>query len=96
MSEEQFEKCPKCGGEMKLGKPSGDFRILKSGDLVGDNIEAFYCEECGFIELYKEPSTKEPRRWPGPLTEEEQAPEPATAEEPRKPRDREIDKRLIR
>jgi YgiT-type zinc finger domain-containing protein len=96
MSQKQVGKCPKCGGEMKAGRPSQDFRILKEGDLMGDGVEAFYCQDCGFIELYKEPSTKEPKRWPKPLPEPEQPQQPAYVEEPRKPRDREVDKRLIR
>jgi len=100
MRREQVDKCPKCGGEMKSGRPSQDFRILKEGDLVGDRAEAFYCQECGFVELYKEPSMKEPRRWPKPLSEQEQPQQPASTKEPQKPQEketkREIDKRLIR
>jgi YgiT-type zinc finger domain-containing protein len=92
----QVGKCPKCGGEMKSGKPSQDFRILKEGDLMGDGVEALYCQDCGFIELYKEPSTKEPKRWPKPLPEQEQPKQTTSVEEPRKPREREMDKRLIR
>jgi len=80
-SESQFEKCPKCGGEMNYGSisPSGGFRILKHGDLQGDKVYAFYCRDCGFIELYKERSTKEPWRWPkkqqAPSTKKPQKPE---------------------
>lgn len=80
-SESHVEKCPKCGGEMKSGSVTASFRILKSGDLQGDKLSAFYCRDCGFIELYKEPSTKEPWRWPekqqAPLAEREQ-PSPET------------------
>jgi len=47
---------------MRSGTTSGDFRVLKQGDLVGDRANALYCSDCGFVELYKEPSTKEPRR----------------------------------
>jgi predicted nucleic-acid-binding Zn-ribbon protein len=63
----EVKKCPKCGGEMKSGEISGGgygFRIRKEGDLSGDMINSFYCRDCGFVELYKEPSTKEPWRWP--------------------------------
>ena len=49
---------------MASGSVSGDIRILKTGDLYGDRICAYYCENCGFIELYKEPSSKEPWRKP--------------------------------
>jgi predicted nucleic-acid-binding Zn-ribbon protein len=100
MRREQVGKCPKCGGEMKPGMTSGDFRILKPGDLVGDRAEASYCQDCGFVELYKEPSTREPGRRPGPLSEQEQPQQPLSTEEPQKPQEkeskREIDKRLIR
>jgi hypothetical protein len=63
---------------------------------MGDGVEAFYCQDCGFIELYKEPSTKEPKRWSKQVSEEEQPQQPASAEEQRKPREREMDKRLVR
>jgi len=91
-------KCPKCGGEMKFGTTSGDFRILKQGDLMGDRADAFYCQNCGFVELYKEPSTKEPRRMqPRPAeselqqTPKKEPPQPEGEEPVRKP-----EKRLIR
>ena len=100
MSKEHVYKCLKCGGEMKPGSTSGDFRILKSGDLVGDSTEAFYCQDCGFIELYKAPSTREPRRWVRPVSEQGQSQRPASAEEPQEPEQketkREIGRRLIR
>ena len=100
MGKEQATKCPKCGGEMKPGSTSGDFRILKSGDLVGDSTEAFYCQDCGFIELYKAPSTREPRRWVRPRSEPKQSQHPAAAEEPQEPEEkdtkRETGRRLVR
>jgi len=90
-------KCPKCGGAMEYGTTSGDFRILKSGDLVGDRASAFYCLKCGYVELYKEASTKEPQRWRPRQEELEQAPQ---GEKPQKPQEEEPsqrpDKRLIR
>lgn len=55
--------CPKCRGAMQRGYVSGDFRIKKRGDVVGDRMDILYCRECGFIEFYKEASTKEPWRW---------------------------------
>jgi len=92
-SESQAEICPKCGGEMKSGSVTASFRVLKPGDLQGDKLYAFYCRDCGFIELYKEPSTKEPWRWTkeqqAPLTKEPQQPE----KEPPSPETR---KRLVR
>lgn len=48
---------------MEPGSVHGDFRIQKQGDFYGDRVHAFYCRECGFTELYKEPSTKETWRF---------------------------------
>jgi YgiT-type zinc finger domain-containing protein len=85
----EVKKCPKCGGEMVSGQVTRDVRIRKQGDLVGDNVYALFCRDCGFIELYKEPSTKEPWRLSGqqeaPLKEPQQPKEerPST-ETPRK------------
>jgi len=53
----EAKKCPKCGGEMKKGKGLAGYGIIcfaKIGDLRGDRAFAFYCKNCGFIELYKE------------------------------------------
>jgi predicted RNA-binding Zn-ribbon protein involved in translation (DUF1610 family) len=96
MTRQQTTKCPKCGGEMKPGRLTTNFRILKTNDWYGDPAMAFYCENCGFIELYKEPSTRKPQRETETLSEQEQPQQPASEEEPQKPRDREHDKRLIR
>ena len=90
-------KCPKCGGEMKSGTTSGDFRILKQGDMVGDRANALYCSDCGFVELYKEPSTREPRRWSTPPASAQIPPreELQEAEEEEESK-RRTDKRLVR
>ena len=96
MGQRQVGKCPKCGGDMMPGRATNYFRILKPGDLQGDLAQALYCQDCGFVELYKEPSTKEPKRWSRPVSEQKQPEQPAPAEEPRKPREREMDKRLVR
>lgn len=90
MKGEEVGKCPKCGGEMKSGTTSGDFRVLKRGDLVGDRANALYCSDCGFVELYKEPSTKEPKRWRMRPPELEQVPR---SEELQKPREEEPQRR---
>jgi len=83
---------------MKSGTTSGDFRILKQGDLMGDRANAFYCQDCGFVELYKEPSTKEPRRMHVRSAEQELRQTPK--EEPQQPEGEELirkpEKRLVR
>lgn len=84
---------------MESGSVHGDFRILKQGDLYGDRALVSYCRDCGFVELYKEASSKESWRWraPAPAPELEQSP---TSEELKKPGEEEpkrrADKRLVR
>lgn len=95
MTETRVYKCPKCGGEMKTGTTSGDFRILKQGDLVGDRAYAYYCSYCGFVELYKEASSKEPRRWRAQPQEVEQAPQRKEPQKP-KPQDEEAEQRAVK
>jgi predicted RNA-binding Zn-ribbon protein involved in translation (DUF1610 family) len=96
MTRQQTTKCPKCGGEMKPGRLATNFRILKPNDWYGDPATVYYCENCGFVELYKEPSTRKPQRETRPTLEHKQPQQPVSEEEPEKPRDRERDKRLIR
>jgi predicted nucleic-acid-binding Zn-ribbon protein len=91
------DRCPKCGGAMTPGTISGNLRILKQGDLVGDRANVLYCQDCGFVELYKEPSTKETRRWH--VTPPEVSPD-ETRKKPKEPREDErrskTEKRLVR
>ena len=88
----EAKKCPKCSGEMKSGR-APNFRIMKEGDLQGDAVRAFYCRDCGFVEFYKEPSTKEPWRW----RKEQQAPSMKETQQPEKEQPSpETKKRLVR
>ncbi len=56
------DKCPKCGGDMARGDRlvptpthlAAIVTLAKRGDIWGDDIVPFYCENCGYIELYKE------------------------------------------
>lgn len=101
MNEVGANRCPKCKGEMTSGIISGNLRIVKQGDLLGDKMNVFYCMNCGFIELYKEASTKEPKRWrtlqtapaQEPTSEKPQKPKEPQQEEEPKPR---TEKRLVR
>jgi predicted nucleic-acid-binding Zn-ribbon protein len=59
--------CPKCSGKMRegteevFGNVFGCSRNVKYlGKLQGNRIRAYYCEDCGYIELYKE-KTEHPR-----------------------------------
>ena len=57
-------KCPKCGGEMKVGKLLARHNPVKHYDLVFDDAEqgklltekkwlvAYACENCGYVETY--------------------------------------------
>ncbi len=72
IAESRAGRCPKCRGEMIQGEASNYVRILKPGDLSGDQVTAFYCRECGFVEFYKYASSKEPWRLPK-KTEEQPA-----------------------
>ena len=53
----EVKKCPKCDGDMKKGFRLGSYTeitVAKEGEIVGDYIDVFMCQNCGFIELYKE------------------------------------------
>jgi predicted nucleic-acid-binding Zn-ribbon protein len=36
----------------------GAARLMKPGDLRGDKVIPFYCENCGYIEFYNEKNLK--------------------------------------
>ena len=53
----QTKKCPKCGSEMKPEDYLSGYvpvRLIKFGDMRGDKVIPFYCENCGYIELYNQ------------------------------------------
>ena len=53
----EVKKCPKCDGEMKNGLrlvSYTEITVAKENQPVGDYINVFMCQNCGFIELYKE------------------------------------------
>jgi predicted nucleic-acid-binding Zn-ribbon protein len=57
----QIKKCPKCNGEMAGDRHIGYYTelTLKKGDeFIGERINALYCKNCGYIELYKEMKEK--------------------------------------
>ncbi len=74
-------RCPKCGGEMIQGETTNYVRILKPGDLSGDLVTVFYCRECGFVELYKNASSKEQWRLQKQTEEQSKDSEKITKEE---------------
>ena len=58
----EVKKCPKCDNVMKRGdylSGYGAVRLVKIGDLRGDKVIPFYCENCGYIELYNEKKVRE-------------------------------------
>jgi predicted nucleic-acid-binding Zn-ribbon protein len=53
--------CPKCGSVMIRGNylsGYGAARLVKMGDLRGDKVIPFYCENWGYIELFKKMEEK--------------------------------------
>ncbi len=60
----EVKKCPRCGNIMKAASSLSGYggvsvRLIKPGDLHGDKVIPFHCEECGYIELYNEKKLKE-------------------------------------
>jgi predicted nucleic-acid-binding Zn-ribbon protein len=67
MNEKEVMKCPKCGGELAMGRDlrGAHFNSIyfrKPEDWGGDKIIPFCCKKCGYIELYNEKNleTKQP------------------------------------
>jgi len=63
--------CPKCGCKMLSDKLFGsgavETSLFTGGEFRGDDIKAYYCRKCGFIELYR----IENKRFPAVTTEKE-------------------------
>ncbi len=60
----EVNKCPKCGGTMAKGRGLGSWggvTFAKKDDWFGDKIMAYYCINCGYIELFKEMKEKKER-----------------------------------
>ena len=61
MSEKEFKKCPKCGGEMERAEELSSYPEIKlamKGDWRSHGIIPFCCKDCGYVELYKEMKEK--------------------------------------
>jgi len=67
MTEEEVKKCPKCGGEMERAESLYTSLFLIDSKAVvletkesrwGEKIIPFFCKNCGYMELYKEPKEK--------------------------------------
>lgn len=63
--------CPKCGSKMladkNLGSGAIEASLIRENEFRGDDIKAYYCRKCGFIELYR----RERKRLPSVTTEKE-------------------------
>jgi predicted nucleic-acid-binding Zn-ribbon protein len=50
--------CPKCGSNMQGDKQvkifGSELELVSENGFLGDKIRTFYCESCGFLELYRE------------------------------------------
>ena len=58
----EVKKCPKCKGKMAEAqglvthtRVLAGVSLAKKGDILGDKIIPFYCENCGYVEFYKSP-----------------------------------------
>ena len=63
--------CPKCGCKMlsdrELGSAAIPVSLIRENEFMGDDVKAYYCRRCGFMELYR----VENRRLPAVTTEKE-------------------------
>ena len=52
------EKCSKCGGQLRedrhLQVLNSEVELVEKEAFLGDKLRAFYCEQCGYVELYRE------------------------------------------
>jgi predicted nucleic-acid-binding Zn-ribbon protein len=55
--EEETRTCPKCGSTMKgdrhLQSLGSETELVTKDGFLGDQVKAFYCVKCGYIELYR-------------------------------------------
>lgn len=68
----EVKKCPKCSGKMIRGSEQtldDAFRCTRGGtegpqrlEKYNFRIQPYYCENCGYIEFYKEMKNKEQRK----------------------------------
>jgi len=70
MSETEVRKCPKCGSQMERralrAGGGGYFVELSDSESVWkmgkhDRIGGFMCQECGFVELYRQMKKRKDR-----------------------------------
>lgn len=53
--------------DKKFGSGAVEMGLFNEGEFRGDDIKAFYCRKCGFMELYR----IEKKRLPAETTEKE-------------------------
>jgi predicted nucleic-acid-binding Zn-ribbon protein len=51
-------QCPKCSSQMQEDKHlqalGSEVELVSSSAFLGDKIKVFYCENCGYIESYRD------------------------------------------
>jgi hypothetical protein len=56
--------CPKCGCKMLsdrlFGSGAVETSLFTEGEFRGDDIKAYYCRRCGFMELYRVENKRRP------------------------------------
>jgi predicted nucleic-acid-binding Zn-ribbon protein len=49
--------CPKCGspmqGDRHLQELGSEVELVTDNGYRGDKLKAFYCDKCGYVELYR-------------------------------------------
>jgi len=64
MSENEFKRCPNCGGEMEIGNLNGAFYWHKGASIWtinwGRRIHGFACKKCGYVEFYLDKKVSKP------------------------------------
>ncbi len=49
--------CPKCGAQMQEDRHfqalGSEVELASKDAFLGDKLKVFYCEDCGYIELYR-------------------------------------------
>ena len=53
----QPNTCPKCGGQQTEDKHlqalGSAVELAPAEGFLGDDVQAFYCEKCGYVEVYR-------------------------------------------
>ena len=58
----EVKTCPKCGSTMQSDKHlqalGSELELVSKIAFLGDKIRVHYCENCGYMELYRQGTSK--------------------------------------